>query len=99
MRIIKELLAEVALARAARPEEDNYPSGNGPQARVTWMRMAQNTVERAVREGRCTLTELLDENAHEVMAEGDPTVLRRKLIELMALSYRWIEKLDRDVQG
>ena len=94
--VYNELEHELARARHLWPKTDMYPDGTGGGGRETWRTIAQQSCDRAYREGRCTFAHVLDEETAEVLAETDPTKLRTELIQVMAVCARWIAKLDRE---
>lgn len=95
MAIIDEIEAERARQRAKYPDCESLPDGTGGGGYETWRTIAQNSCDRAYREGRITHAYIFEEEVQEVLAETDPAKLRVELVQVAALCFKWISDLDR----
>lgn len=91
------VLREVAAERAAQDEkwgEQNHPDGTGL---AIYEQMATDARKRCDTAGKfITYADILEEEFWEALAESDPTLLRKELIQVAAVAVAWVEKLDRD---
>ena len=93
-RVVDDVIAELHRAIDRWPDTDAYPDGTGGGGRETWRTLAQNSCDRAYREGRCTWTHVLDEEASEALADTDPVKLRAELVQVAAMAIRWATAID-----
>lgn len=96
------VLTDVADERAkqhAKWGEQNWPDGTGGAAEATFATAAKEICDLSVRLGKCTFSNILREEFHEVMAESDPAKLRTELIQLAAVAVQWAEAIDRRIKS
>jgi hypothetical protein len=97
------VVAERARQDAKFPDCSDLPdSDSNPVARATFEAIARNACNRAYREGRCTFSHVLEEEAAEVLtaaAEGDVDALERELVQVAAVCKRWLEAIARRRAG
>ncbi len=92
-RIQQAVTEELAQQFKKHPGTDDYPDGTG--AGSGYVAMAKATCDRAQREGNCTFRMVLDEEHAEAMVEKDPAALRKELVQVAAVAFRWIAAIDR----
>jgi hypothetical protein len=75
--------------------EQNHPNGTGGGLAEELARQHRGACQRAADEGRTTWRLILLEEVYEALAEGDPALLRKELIQVAAVAVQWIEAIDR----
>lgn len=87
--------------------EQNHPDGTGehstPLMRITYSERpaahlrerAKMSTDLAARRGLVTWTDILLEEVFEALAEEDPAMLRKELIQVAAVAAQWAEAIDR----
>ena len=94
--IIQEIVKE-ADAGEAKHGPFHYPDGTRAGGmRLHRREMSQLSCDRAAREGELTAAKVLEEEVDEVLAEEDKVKLRKELLQVAAVSLKWIEKLDQE---
>jgi hypothetical protein len=94
MRVFDEIAAEVVRAEKKHPNSDFLDGTRNGGMNLHQRERAQNSCDRAVREGRCTWAQVLEEEFWEAMCEEDKVKLRAELVQVAAVATRWIQKLD-----
>lgn len=100
------VLFEIDLERERQEQkwgQQNHPDGTGPNllmpiGGITADLYRESMVDRCDlmhQVGAGTWEHILTEEYAEAMAEADPAVLRRELIQVAAVAVAWIEAIDR----
>jgi hypothetical protein len=100
-QLVAAIEAERARADALHPGTSDLPdSSDNPNGCETWERIAKLSCDRAQKEGRLTFAHVLAEEAAEcatAAAKGDVATLRKELVEVAAVCFKWICAIDRRV--
>lgn len=96
-RITADVFREIERAEKKHPRTENMPDGtrNGGMNLVQ-RTQATNSCDRATREGRVTFAQVLEEEFWEAICEEDKAKLRAELVQVAAVTIRWLAKLDRE---
>lgn len=100
---LQEFAIDVAIERQNQQRlhpgtEDLPDSTDNPGGRRTWEDIARRSEKRAANEGRLTFAYVFDEEAAEVLtaaAEGDIEKLKKELIQVSAVCFKWLQAIDR----
>jgi hypothetical protein len=78
--------------------EQNHPNGTPGMWRSTTLDPLSRRVacDLAADKGTVTWAHILTEEVAEALAEEDPSLLRKELIQVAAVAVAWVEKIDRD---
>ena len=92
------ILSEVYAERDIQDEKfglQDVPMGTGPAFQAE-SDMARRACDAAFAVGRGTYRDILTEEFWEAMAEDDPALLRKELIQVAAVAVKMIEVLDQN---
>jgi hypothetical protein len=92
-RVLADITAEREAQHAVHGVQHHLPDGTGPQ----WAQLADNTrreCEQAAAAGRLTWRHILLEEVAEALAEDDPALLRRELVQVVAVGAQWLQAID-----
>lgn len=91
--VIDDVHAELDRAYAKFPDQ-HLPDGTGnPYARNA-ADIARSVTDKALREGNATWRHVLNEEVSEAFAETDSALLRAELVQIAAMTIRWIRDID-----
>jgi hypothetical protein len=92
-RVLADITAEREAQHAVHGVQHHLPDGTGPQ----WAQLADNArreCEQAAAAGRLTWRHILLEEVAETLAEDDPVLLRRELVQVVAVGAQWLQAID-----
>lgn len=92
-RVLADITAEREAQHAVHGVQHHLPDGTGPQ----WAQLADNArreCEQAATVGRLTWRHILLEEVAEALAEDDPALLRRELVQVVAVGAQWLQAID-----
>lgn len=92
------ILDEVRAERARQDRlwgQQDLPDGTGGEDRVTAADAAKALTDGAKEAGQLNYMLILREEFLEALAETDPEKLRAELIQVAAVTVKWIEGIDR----
>jgi hypothetical protein len=92
-RVLADITAEREAQHAVHGVQHHLPDGTGPQ----WAQLADNArreCEQAAAAGRLTWRHILLEEVAEALAEDDPALLRRELVQVVAVGAQWLQAID-----
>lgn len=96
----EEALLAIGMEREAQYSKwgpQHHPDGtdSGADGPYIWARdNARAECENAAAEDRVTWRHILLEEVMEALAEGDPSPLRKELVQVAAVCAAWIEDID-----
>ncbi|MEV5828281.1 nucleoside triphosphate pyrophosphohydrolase [Spirillospora sp. NPDC052242] len=94
---LQKVLADVAAERAAQERAwgvQDFPDGTGPAFTEHADRSKRDCADAAA-SGEPTWRHILTEEFYEALAESDPALLRKELVQTAAVAVQWIQALDR----
>lgn len=95
------ILEEVSHERArqdAKWGQQDHPNGTGVPSMQAAAERSRRVCEQNFYNGSGTWADILREEFHEALAEGEPANLRTELIQVAAVAVAWVEKIDRDAR-
>lgn len=96
------VLEEVSHERARQDAawgEQNHPNGTGVYSMQAAAERSRRVCEQNFYNGNGSWADILREEFHEALAEGEPAALRAELIQVAAVAVAWVEKIDRDLKA
>jgi hypothetical protein len=98
LRLVSEMTAEIAHAKAKHPREGRLPLSDEPKLLAERaLRYRRDDLREAVSAGAVTHRLLIECEFAEALAESDPVKRREELIQVMCCCARAIEDLDAEI--
>lgn len=88
-------VADEMLAQDIKWSEQNHPDGTGSDADVQLAVQCRRMTQLAFDNGRGTWRHVLLEEVYEALAEENPELLRKELIQVAAVAAQWAKAIDR----
>lgn len=92
--VLAEVIAERGRQDAKWGEPVDHPDGTGGSVAIGAALDAKANTDRAAAEGRVTWRHILREEVAEAFAETDPVKLRAELVQVAAVTVKWLRMLD-----